>query len=128
MMQQALKTRLLADATISDLVGTRVDWDARPQGKPLPAITLSKIDPRAQHMGGPQATRNTIIQVDCWASKASDAHTLAEAVVAELQPAATVGGVNFLGAFLTDTSMTEETDNGTVYRVMVRGSISHTIP
>jgi hypothetical protein len=126
MMQQALRTRLLNDATIAGLVGTRIDWDARPQGKPLPAITLAMVDTRDQHMGGPQVTRSSIIQVDCWASKANDAHTLADAVIAELQPALTVSGIRFLGAFLTATSMSEDTDNGLVYRVMVRGSISHT--
>lgn len=126
MMQQALRTRLMDDATISGLVGTRVDWDVRPQGKALPAITLSMVDVRDQHMGGPQATRRTIIQADCWASKASDAHTLAEAVIDELQPAANVDDTRFLGAFLSATSMSEDTDNGLVHRVMVRGDIWHT--
>ena len=128
MMQQALRSRLLADGTVAALVGTRVDWDARPQGKSLPAITLAMVDNRDQHMGGPQVTRNTIIQADCWALKAADAHNLAEAVIAELQPPATVSGVRFLGAFLTATSMSEDTDSGLVYRVMVRGNIAHTIP
>jgi hypothetical protein len=128
MMQTALRDRLLADATIAALVGTRVDWDIRPQGKPLPAITLAMVDNRDQKMDGPQVTRSTVIQVDCWALKAIDAHTLGEAVITELQPALTVGSVRFLGAFLTATSSSEDTDNGLVYRVMVRGSIVHTIP
>jgi hypothetical protein len=38
-MQTALRTRLLADATISGIVGTRIDWGLRPQAKALPAIT-----------------------------------------------------------------------------------------
>jgi hypothetical protein len=128
MMQTALRDRLLADATITALVGTRVDWDVRPQGKPLPAITLGMVDNRDQKMDGPQVTRSTVIQADCWALKSIEAHTLAEAVIAELQPALTVGSVRFLGAFLTATSSSEDTDNGLVYRVMVRGSIVHTIP
>jgi hypothetical protein len=126
MMQSDLRTRLLADATISGLVGTRVDWDARPQGKSLPAITIAKTENHDQHMGGPQVTRGPIIQVDCWASKPIDAHTLGEAVIAALQPQADVGSTRFLGAFLTDTSMSESTDNGMVYRVMVRGTLWHT--
>ena len=127
MMQQALRTRLLNDATVAGLVGTRVDWDARPQAKALPAVTLSMVDVRDQHMGGAQVTRGTIIQADCWALKPLDAHNLAEAVIAELQPKATVSGVTFLGAFLTATSMSEDTDNGMIYRVMVRGDLHHTI-
>jgi hypothetical protein len=128
MMQSALRDRLLADATITGLVGTRVDWDVRPQGKALPAITLAMVDERDQGMGGAQVTRNTIIQADCWASRAIDSHTLAEAVITELQPALTVGSVRFLGAFLSATSMSEDTGDGLVYRVMVRGRIVHTIP
>jgi hypothetical protein len=128
MMQTALRDRLLADATITALVGTRVDWDVRPQGKPLPSITLAMVDNRDQKMDGPQVTRSTVIQADCWALKSIDAHTLAEAVIVELQPALTVGSVRFLGAFLTCTSSSEDTDNGLVYRVMVRGRIVHTIP
>jgi hypothetical protein len=128
MMQTALRDRLLADATITALVGTRVDWDVRPQGKALPAITISKTELHDQHMGGPQVTRNPIVQIDCWASKPADAHTLSAAVISELQPAATVSGVRFLGAFLTETSSVEDTDNGIVHRVMVRGNIVHTIP
>ena len=126
MMQSDLRSRLLADATISGLVGTRVDWDARPQGKPLPSITLSMVDVRDQHMGGPQATRRTVLQVDCWADKPITSHTLAEAVINELQPQADVGSTRFLGAFLTSTSMSEDTDNGMVFRVMVRGDLWHT--
>jgi hypothetical protein len=128
MMQQALRSRLLNNSTITGMVGTRVDWDARPQGKPLPSVTLSMFDNRDQHMGGPQATRNTIIQADCWAANASDAHNLAEAVITELQPPLTSGGVAFLGAFLAANSSVEDTDNGLVYRVMVRGNLLHTIP
>lgn len=127
-MQQALKAKLIADAAISALAGTRIDWDARPQGSSLPAITLAMVDDRDQHMGGPHVTRNTIIQADCWALKAADAHNLSEAVIAELQSVATVSGVRFLGAFMTSTSMFEDTDSGIVYRVMVRGKIVHTIP
>jgi hypothetical protein len=126
MMQQALRTRLLNNATVSGLVGTRVDWDARPQGKSLPAVTLAMVDIRDQHMGGPQVTRKTIIQADCWATKPIDAHTLAEAVIIELQPPATVDDTQFLGAFLTAPSMSEDTDNGMVFRVMVRGDLFHT--
>jgi hypothetical protein len=87
----------------------------------LPSITLAMVDNRDQKMDGPQVTRSTVIQADCWALKSIDAHTLAEAVIVELQPALTVGSVRFLGAFLTSTSSSEDTDNGLVYRVMVRG-------
>jgi hypothetical protein len=129
MMQTALRTRLLNDGTIAGLVGTRVDWDARPQAKALPAVTLSlPYDMRDQHMGGSQVTRMSTFQIDCWAEKAITAHTLGEAVVTAIQPAATVGGVRFLGAFPEVASSTETTEAGLVYRVMVRGQIAHTIP
>jgi hypothetical protein len=126
MMQAQLRSRLMADGTIAGLVGTRVDWDVRPQGKALPAITIAGVTFHDQHSGGPQATKRTILQVDCWALKPIDAHTLGDAVVAELQPPLEVGDTKFLGAFLTTSSSSEDTADGLVYRVMVRGDIWHT--
>ena len=132
-MQMQLRTRLKNDATISGLVGTRVDWDIRPQGKSLPAITLGEIDdPRDQHMDGLQTTRGTLVQVDCWAEKAADAVTLRDAVVSLLATSATQDGVKFLRAQDINTGTpanlaAERTDVGVVHRRVVRATVWHTI-
>jgi hypothetical protein len=122
-MQTALRSRLLADATISGLVDQRVDWGLRPQAKTLPAITLTLIPtPRDYHMGGAQATQHYRVQVDCWAETYKAAHELREAVIAELEPANSA----FLGGFVERTAdMPERTDTGVIHRAMIDFKITH---
>lgn len=128
-MQSALRTRLKADATVAALVSTRIDWVERPQGKALPAITLQTIsDPRPQHMGGNQDTRQTIVQVDCWAAKYADVRECADAVIACLTPSADAGGVRFLRSFVdNERDLAERTETATIYRVSVDMRITHTL-
>lgn len=127
-MQQALRTRLLNDSTIGGLVGTRVDWNIRPQGKPLPAITLERVvGDHAQTMSGLQVTQGPLIQVDCWASKYTDAAALRDAVIEILTTPAVQSGVRFLGAGnVMDADSSESTDGGIVHRTMIRANVWHT--
>lgn len=127
-MQQALRTRLLNDGTIGGLVGTRVDWNIRPQGKPLPAITLERVvGDHAQTMSGLQVTQGPLIQVDCWASKYTDAAALRDAVIEILTTPAVQSGIRFLGAGnVMDADSSESTDGGIVHRTMIRANVWHT--
>lgn len=129
-METELRSRLLADGTISGLVGTRIDWGVRPQGKPLPAITLTLAnDTRDQAMAGIQNTQGPLVQIDCWAEKYADTVTLREAVIALIATAATVSGVRFLAAQNINThDLPEKTDTGIVHHSMIRANIWHTIP
>lgn len=131
-MQTQLRARLLADATIAALVGTRVDWDHRQQASGLPAITMSLVtDRREQHMGGLQVTRGTWVQFDCWAEKASHAAQLREAIVSLIVTRAVENGVTFFPATNIDTapraSQVEQVDTGIVHRGMVQATIWHTV-
>jgi hypothetical protein len=113
-MQAALRSRLLADATIAGLVGTRVDWGLRPQAKALPAITLDLPgSPRGYHMGGAQATQITRVQIDAWAATPKQAKDIADAVIAELEPRSGSFEPSFV---LLDRSTNEKVDDGVVYR------------
>jgi hypothetical protein len=127
-MQAELRTRLKDDATVSGLVGTRIDWITRPQGKALPAITLQTVsDPRPQHMGGNQDTRQTMVQADCWGGTYAASRGVADAVVACVLPAANVGNVRFLRSFVdNERDGAEETETGLVYRVSVDLRVTHT--
>jgi hypothetical protein len=122
-MQTALRARLLADATIAGLVGSRVDWGLRPQAKALPAITLTLVpSPRDYHMGGAQVTQHYRVQVDCWATTYKGAHDLREAVIAELEPASG----SFLGSFVERSAdMPERTDTGEVHRASLDFKVTH---
>lgn len=127
-MQSELRTRLKNDATVSGIVGTRIDWVERPQAKALPAMTLQTIsDPRPQHMGGDQATRQTLIQMDSWAESYKAARDLANAGIACLESGADVSSVRFLRSFVDgDRDLSERTDTQTIYRVSVDLRITHT--
>lgn len=122
-MKTALRSRLLADGTIAGLVGTRVDWGLRPQGKPLPAISLTMIPtPRDYTMEAAQVTQIYRVQVDCWAATYASADAVRQAVIAELEPASG----SFLGAFVQrDQDMPERTDAGEIHRASLDFKIIH---
>ena len=127
-MQTQLRARFLADSTISTNCGTRVDWSERPQGKPLPAITLEIVlGQRDQTMDGLQATQGPDIQIDCWAETRAMAVTLREAAIALIAATATQGGVRFRGASdIRHSGMVEKTDSGVIHREMIRATLWHT--
>lgn len=122
-MQAALRTRLLADPTISGLVGTRIDWGLRPQGKPLPAISLTIIStPRDYTMAGAQTTQFYRVQIDCWAATYKSANDVRDAVIAELEPASG----EFLGSFVVRNSdFPEKTDTGEIHRASIDFKVTH---
>lgn len=68
MIETALRSVLLADATVAALVGTRVYTGVMPQRPTLPLITLKKVDKLSdltlEDAVGPNTLR---VQVDCWA-------------------------------------------------------------
>jgi hypothetical protein len=122
-MQAALRSRLLADATIAGLVGTRVDWGLRPQAKSLPAISMTLIPtPRDYHMGGAQTTQFYMVQIDAWAEKYKDAHALRQAIITELEQSSG----EFLFSFLErDQDMPEVIDTGPINRASMDFKITH---
>lgn len=125
-MKAALRSRLLADATIAGLVGTRIDWGLRPQGKPLPAITLTLIPtPRDYHMGGAQRTQFYRVQIDCWAATYLSADAVRHAVIAELEPASG----DFLGSFvIRDQDMPERVENAEIHRASLDFKVTYVTP
>lgn len=80
-MEAALLARLLATAGVTALVGQRVNWSRRPQGDPLPAIVLHRIDgtPDVHHAGYSGLVQSRV-QVDCWSSSYGSAKAIARAV------------------------------------------------
>jgi len=126
MMQSALRSRLLGNPD----AGSRVDWGWRKQGSALPAVTLNTVsDPRPQHMGGNQATRATLVQIDCWGKTYIEARTIANAAVDLVVPADDVGGVRFFRSFVeNDLDTIEDTADGILARVSLDVRVIHTIP
>lgn len=122
-MKTALRARLKADATIAALVGDRVDWGLRPQGKSLPAISLTAIPaPRDYHMGGAQVTQHHLVQIDCWAATYKTADELRSAVIAELEPASG----QFQGSFvIRDHDMPERVETEVIHRASIDFKVTY---
>ena len=80
-MEAALIAKLLASSGVTALVSTRINWDRRPQGEPLPAVVLHLIDgvPDVTH-GGASGLRVSRVQVDCDAASRKAAKAIARAI------------------------------------------------
>jgi hypothetical protein len=98
-MRPALRSRLLANGTITGLVATRVDWGLRPANSALPAIVLTKAAPGQDWtFKGPDTLINPWVQFDCYGATQVSALAVADALQAEMQrlTEVTVGGWKFL--------------------------------
>lgn len=98
---EGITARLLDSAPVTDIVDRRINWGIRPQGEPLPAVTLQVVsDPRPAHLKGLVGARFTRLQGDCWAETPLQALALAKALIDTLQPPATVGDKKFGNALV----------------------------
>lgn len=128
-MEVELRACLKANAALTALVETRIDWDERPQGKPLPAITLQLITELGdRHMGGVQATQIDRVQMDVWGGTFASAKAVRDAAVAVLEAASVQGSVRFLLiTVIGGGSVREVREDGTsVFRRRVDLSVAHT--
>jgi len=86
MIAEAIRTLLVDDAEVAEIVAARVYPLVLPQSPTLPAITLQRVSNQTViSQDGPGMERPRI-QVDCWASTYLAARELAAAVKACLCP------------------------------------------
>ena len=120
-MEEALVARMLAAAAIQAIAGSRINWGFRVQGERLPAVTLFNVSPgRTYTYKGVAGLAGPRVQIDCWAADFATAKALARAVIATIEPPATVAGITFQGAFQADERgpVTEDLGGGRkVHRV-----------
>jgi hypothetical protein len=112
-MEEALRAWLLGTE-----VGNRIDWGLRPQGDPLPAITLWTISDRddVTH-DGPSGLVETRVQVDCWARTAGAAKLLGRKVRSLLSGArADTGGIRFDVRLVSGRQSQEADAHGPIHR------------
>lgn len=65
-MEEALRAKLRANAALTALVGTRIDWGLRGTGAGLPAVRLFEISSVARmNLAGGSAWTRSRIQIDC---------------------------------------------------------------
>jgi len=80
-----IRTRIVADGTISGLVATRVYPLVLPQKPTYPAIRYGRISgPRSQLLDGPSEWGFARVEYDSWATSYTGAQTLAAAVRSSL--------------------------------------------
>ena len=86
MLGPALRSLLLADATVSGLVGTRIYPVRLPQGVTYPAISYTTISgTRPQNTTGSSGQSGPRIQLDFWSLSFAEAKALSEAARLVLQ-------------------------------------------
>jgi hypothetical protein len=84
--ERELVRGLLADATLSSLVGESIEWDVRAQGEDLPAITLYLIsDARPRHMKGEIGFRESRVQADCYAADGVMVRSVREVLIRAME-------------------------------------------
>ncbi len=125
--ESALRARLKAAGGVNAIVGTRIDWDERPQRSAYPAIVLEiAADARPQNMGGLEGFRGTRIWANCFSTTAKEKAELREAVIAALVPEATQDGVTFRRSFVNNViNRSENTETGFVHRDLVDITLWH---
>lgn len=76
-----LRTFVLADATVSGLIGTRMYDVQKPLDAPLPCLTYRRVDALSVHShDGDSGLRMSRWQFDCWATTRAGAEALAVAL------------------------------------------------
>ena len=80
-LETALRSYVLADATVAALAGTRMYPRRLPQGPTLPALVYQRVDTRRLHdFDGPDGLPRARVQIAAWASNVAGAWELANAV------------------------------------------------
>lgn len=127
MMEDALRSRLLEDAAVKAMVGTRIDWGVRPDGGAYPCLVL-KIMPsgRPQTYKGFVAHRQTRVQIDVLSDDRLQVIALREAVIAAIVPAGSFHGTKFQRAFIDSVQdLGAQTGTDYVHRDKIDALIWH---
>ena len=121
-MEEALRSLIVANSGVTALVSSRVYWGNVPQqvatGSWVRMNVISGV--RDYHMEAPSGLVQSRVQVDCVASKYSDAKLIARAIETAISGyRGTQSGIKFGGAFIDGERDTDETPTGdTVTRFM----------
>lgn len=84
-MEEALRVILLANASVTSAVGTRVAWGSQPQGTAAPYVNLHRIGgAHSQTTDGPDGMIESRVQADCWGKTYGEAKAGARGIIAAL--------------------------------------------
>lgn len=95
MWQDALLTRLRANAGVTALIGTKSYWESAPQSTARPYVTLLDVsESRPQILKG-WDLESARVQIDVWANTYKEKQNIMEAVLTALVPGHTTGSHTF---------------------------------
>lgn len=127
--QEALTQRLLDDAGVTAIVGTRVRWDRVDQDDVPPYAILTVIsDPRPRHMEGGQGFRPSLVQMAFYHDVSRTAAiTLRDAAIDALAPGGVFDGRRFDPLRIDDVRSDYEqpSGGGEIWREDVDVSLFH---
>lgn len=129
----ALLDRIAADSDVAALVVNgsekRIYWSKVKQGASLPYVRMQVAsDPRPENLKSYDTVRQTLVQVDCFASHNLTATDLAEKIIAAVAQPATAGGVRF-GRIKAEgpQDLGEDTPNGFIHRARMVLRVEHSL-
>ncbi len=97
MIEQTLRSYLLAQPAIAALIGERVYPLVLPQGAALPAITYQRISSvRESSHEGPSGLAHPRFQLNCWSGTYAGARAMADAVRPSVNATRSLGQATFL--------------------------------
>lgn len=129
---RGIRTYLVAQSGVSDLISTRMYPDILPQDTAFPSIVYAVIsDITEHHLSAASNVSRSLIQIDCFASSRLSANALAEAVRAEMDGyRGSAGSESVLASHMRNRSfsydMPDENDDVGLYRVMLEFLVWHT--
>lgn len=87
-MEELLTAALLASASVTALVGERVQWRKLPVAEALPAVILHQVASSGTDytMGGRSLLTAYAVQIDCWAGTMAEALAVRRAIEAWAGP------------------------------------------
>lgn len=125
----AIRSLVLADSGVSNLIGTRMHIDKLPQDWTSPAIRYSVISsPREHNLTGPVGRADRRIQIDCYSlSSKSEAVDVAEAVREAIDGVRTTQDGVKIGRIRTDEERDgfEDVETEDVHRVSLDFMVAH---
>ncbi|WP_230769531.1 DUF3168 domain-containing protein [Sphingomonas sp. Leaf4] len=78
-MEEAFRALLLGTADLAALLARRVDWGLRPQGDPLPGLTLNKISGvPLMNLAAPSGWSRDRVQCDAWGQTMKEARDIGD--------------------------------------------------
>lgn len=125
-MENELRALLKAHAPLTDLVGSAVYWDERPQGKDLPAVVLTLVSDASEHsIDGPDQLSTARVQIDCFAETSKEKIAIAKVIRAHLAHRSQGVIDNTIHLQTRDSREGEKDQAGIVYRRSLDFNVSY---